>query len=189
MELFFLRRNQAGMDYTKHKLSRRARDFFHRLSDYLDTKLLFYGSIQRDDYVEGSSDIDVAVFCENPSSTMSKMEHFLKVPRRDFKKFVWRLYVVKDRVVYGHKFHYENAEEGVNAEFTIYDEKFKDDVLREHLGKIVLPFYCSWFLIFIKCLYYQMGILPKSWYNYLKKKTLSRGLGRPDDQFLVLDQL
>ena len=177
------------MEHTKHKLPKKTRQFFNQLNDYIDEKLLFFGSIQRDDYVPGKSDIDIAIFCENEYSTMNKMQHFLKVAKSQFKKIVWKLYIVKDRIVYGYKLHYKNPELDVDAEFSIYNNKFKDDVLKEHLGKMVLPFYCRWVLFIIKILYYHIGILPIKWYSYLKKKTLSRGLGRPDDQFLVISQL
>ena len=176
------------MEYTKHKLPKKQRQFFHKLSDYLDTKLHFYGSVQRDDFVSGRSDIDTAIFCDNEESMMTRLQHFLQVPKKSFKKVVWKLYIKKNRVVYGHKVQYENTDIGLRAEFSIFNEKFRDDILKEHLGKIVLPFYCTWFLHVLKFLFYTLGILPRKWYSYLKSKTLSRGLGRPDDLYLVLDK-
>jgi polyribonucleotide nucleotidyltransferase len=49
------------METTRNKLPDVIQVFFNKLSEYLDTKLLFYGSIQRSDYFPGSSDIDVDV--------------------------------------------------------------------------------------------------------------------------------
>ena len=49
------------METTKNKLSPETKQFFDKLSSYLDTKLYFYGSVQRDDYFDGKSDIDVDI--------------------------------------------------------------------------------------------------------------------------------
>ena len=60
--------------------------FFHNLSEYLETKMLYYGSIQRSDYVPGKSDIDVAIFTNNEKRVLLKMQHYLKVEKNDFKQ-------------------------------------------------------------------------------------------------------
>ena len=50
------------METTKNDLPPNTKKFFYNLSEYLDTKLLYYGSVQRSDYVPGKSDIDVIIF-------------------------------------------------------------------------------------------------------------------------------
>lgn len=70
------------METTKNQLSPYASKIFQRLSSYLDKKLLFFGSVQRDDYFPGSSDIDVDVFTDNVPSTISKNAAFFQ----SFKK-------------------------------------------------------------------------------------------------------
>ena len=76
------------MENTKNKLLPYESDFFDKLSNYLETPLYFYGSIQRDDYFPGKSDIDVDIFTENMHSTISKMQNFLNVDKNNFIKFV-----------------------------------------------------------------------------------------------------
>jgi predicted nucleotidyltransferase len=61
------------METTKNNLPENVKNFFNDLRKYLDTKLLFYGSVQRSDYFPESSDIDVDIFTDNVGSTMSKM--------------------------------------------------------------------------------------------------------------------
>ena len=79
------------METTNNKLPEKVERFFKELSEYLDTKLLYYGSVQRRDYFEGKSDIDVDIFTENPTSTVNKLQHFLDVPKKRFKNVIWRL--------------------------------------------------------------------------------------------------
>ena len=47
------------MEQIKNKLPEDVNIFLKQLSDYINTPLYFYGSIQRDDYFPGYSDIDV----------------------------------------------------------------------------------------------------------------------------------
>ena len=175
------------METTKNKLSDHELHFFKSLSEYLGTKFLFFGSVQRGDYFPGKSDIDVDIFTENEKSTIIKMQHFLKVPRNQFKKIYWKLNV-NGQVVKGRKIMYKNPTKNLCIEFSIYNEKYKEGVLKEHLQKTILPFYATWMLTLIKFLYYKLEILSKSWYNYMKNKILSLGIGLPEDLFIVLDE-
>ena len=100
------------METIKNKINDNNIQFFEELSEFLDTKLLFFGSVQRDDYFPGESDIDVDVFTDNENQTISKLQHFLHVKRSQFKKCVWRLNH-NNQVAYGHKIFYKNKEEGI----------------------------------------------------------------------------
>lgn len=175
------------METIKNKIPDNTITFFEELSEFLDTKLLFFGSVQRNDYFPGKSDIDVDIFTDNEGQTISKLQHFLHVKRGDFKKFVWRLNH-NNSIAYGNKIFYKNKEEEIFVEFSIYNEKYKKGILKEHLMKTELPFYASWLLIILKFLFYNLKILDKNTFSYLKKKILSVGIGLPDDQFVVLEQ-
>ena len=174
------------METTKNHLSPYASQIFNKLSKYLDKKLLFFGSVQRDDYFPGSSDIDVDIFTDNISSTISKMQHFFKVPKSHFKKFVYKLNR-SNCLADGYKIMYKEPENNFFAEFSIYDEKFKKDVLETHNGKTVLPFYASVLLIILKFLYYKLHIISDNLYKLSKKKILNTMIGWQDDEFVVLD--
>ena len=174
------------METIKNKIPDTTKQFFDELSEYLNTKLLFFGSVQRSDYFPGESDIDVDIFTDNENQTITKLQHFLHVKRKDFKKFVWRLNH-NNTIAYGHKIFYKNKEEGIFVEFSIYNEKYKPGILKEHLMKTELPFYASFLLIMLKFLYYNLKIVDKNTFTYWKKKILSVGIGLPDDQFVVLE--
>lgn len=172
------------METTKHKLPENISNFFKKLSKYLNTKILFYGSIQRDDYYPGKSDIDIDIFSENTESTITKLVQFLNIKKSKVKNVVWRLF--KGQMVYGYKVGYVNDEMKFQAEFSIYDEKYKAGVLEEHLKKISLPFYASFLLNIIKKLYYDCPILNIEVYKYLKKIIFGYCIGLPEDKFVVL---
>ena len=155
------------METTKNKLSPYEKDFFNKLSNYIDTKLYFYGSIQRDDYKPGYSDIDVDIFTENVNSTISKMQNVLNVSKEDFKKFVSKP-LKKQGIIHGYKLKYKEPENNFKTELSIYDTKYKDDILYEHGRKTNLPFIVSMLLIIIKFLYYNIEILPKKIYLIIK---------------------
>ena len=53
------------METTKNEMSPYAKQFFDKLSKYLDNKFYFYGSIQRLDYFPEYSDIDADLFTDN----------------------------------------------------------------------------------------------------------------------------
>jgi hypothetical protein len=174
------------METTRNKLPEKVEIFFKDLSDYLDTKLLYYGSVQRRDYFEGKSDIDVDIFTDNTDSIIIKLQHFLNISKNKFKKIVWRLNI-NNRVVYGNKIFYKSPSGDFQVEFSIYDEKYKKDILQEHLRKTVLPFYAIWMLTVLKILFYQMHFIDRKTFTYIKRKIMTLGIGLPDDDFVVLE--
>lgn len=173
------------METTRNKLTEDEKNFFLKLSNYLDTKLYFFGSIQRGDYFPNSSDIDVDIFTHNENSTIIQMMNFLDAKRSDFKKFVWKLNK-SNTLAYGYKFMYKNKENSFSVEFSIYNEKYKDVVLLEHGSRLVIPFYISWMLIILKYLYYNVGIIPKKYYYYLKNKVIDSVDGK-NAVFVVIE--
>jgi hypothetical protein len=175
------------METTKNNLPDKVKNFFNRLSDYLNTKLLYYGSVQRRDYFPGKSDIDVDIFTDNVNSTIIKMQHYLHVERKKFKKFVW-IVNHNHHFTTGYKIFYKDPNGNFSAEFSIYDEKYKEDILKEHLSKTVLPLHATCLLIILKFLYYKFGLMNHDYFKYLKRKILTIFIGKPDDMFIVLDQ-
>jgi predicted nucleotidyltransferase len=174
------------METTHNKISPYAKKFFDRLSQYLDTKLYFYGSVQRGDYFPNSSDIDVDIFTDNESSTILQMQNFLKVPPTEFKRIVYRLHRTNE-LVSGYKIKYKSQKNNFEVEFSIYNERFKKQVLEEHRFKTVLPWHVAWLLYILKFVYYKLFILPKSTYIFLKNLTLDHLVEGEASEFVVID--
>ena len=114
------------METTKNKLSPYETIFFNKLSNYLDTKLYFFGSIQRYDYFPGISDIDVDIFTDNVSRTISQIQNYLRIDKNSTTKFIYKVDKKNSeyKIINGHKIEYEDPENSLSVEFSIYDEKF-----------------------------------------------------------------
>ena len=173
------------METTKNIISEHNKIFFEKIKNYLDTKIYFFGSIQRDDYFPKTSDIDIALFTDNIKSTITKLQTFLNVDKSEFKSFVWRLNY-DNSLVKGYKILYKEPENELAVEISIYDEKYKHGILEEHNGKKDLPFYATYALIIIKYLFYTLNMLPKEWFVYFKNLILTKLVFIKEDDFVVL---
>jgi len=172
------------MDYTINKLSITQEQFLNNLSNYLDKKLYFYGSVQRQNFFY-ESDINIAIFTDNISSTLIKFSNFLQIKKTDIKKFVWKLNKT-NYVIHGYKYMYVDKENKFKFEFSIYNEKYKEDLLNEYKVKIYLPFYAIILLNIIKILYYKLEIISGKSYKYYKRFILSWMIWKEPDMFVVL---
>lgn len=173
------------METTYNTLSPYAQSFFTKLRNYLDKPIYFFGSVQRHDYFKDGSDIDVDIFTENPKSTCMHLQSFLKVEESDFKKMVWKINS-NGRMVSGHKIMYKELNNNLIVEFSIYNEKYKKDVLEEHNYKTNLPYPIVFMLIILKYFYYKLHILPDKYYTILKRFILNTIINTNED-FLVID--
>jgi len=174
------------METTKNEMDACSKKFFFKLGNYLDTQIYYFGSIQRDDYFPGKSDIDIDIFTDNTQSTIIKLQNFLGIEKYKFKRFVYKLHKTK-KMVYGHKVKYEDRFNNFFTEISIYDEKDKEAVLIEHNSKAILPFYVTWFLIILKIFYYKLGILSEETYSYLKKIIMNFMVEGEDVEFITTD--
>jgi predicted nucleotidyltransferase len=170
----------------KNKLTLEEDKLINGLSSYLDIPFYYYGSIQRDDYIKGKSDIDVAIFTDNEQSVIFKMQHYLKVDKEKFKKVLWKL-KQNNTITYGYKLKYEKDK--MNIEFAVYNEKSKKDIIEFQDNTILIPFYIKWILSLLKVLHYQLNILPSNYYMFLKRKVFSLGTNQGHEElFIVLKQ-
>ena len=171
------------METTKNEMPQYAKEFFFKLGMYLDTQIYYFGSVQRSDYFPTSSDIDVDLFSDNESSIIIKLQNFLGFEKYKFKKFVYKLHKTQ-KIVYGHKVKYDDPSNNFFTEMSIYNEKYKDDVLLEHNSKAILPFYVTILLIILKFIYYKLQILPEETYSYFKKIIMNYMVEGEDVEFV-----
>lgn len=174
------------METTKNEMDTYSKIFFLKLGNYLDTQIYYFGSIQRDDYFPGKSDIDIDLFTINESSTIIKLQDFLGIEKYKLKKFVYKLHKTK-KMVYGHKVKYTDPDNNFVTEISIYNEKDKDAVLLEHNSKAILPFYVLWLLIILKTFYYKLGILSEEIYNYFKILIMDFMVEGQDTEFIITE--
>ena len=158
-----------NLEKTQNKLSEKERSFLKELSEYLDTKLYFIGSVQRADFDNKYSDIDIVIFSENEGKTKSLIQHFLNIKKDKIKKVILKF--DKDvPMVYGYKIKYESADLENPLEFVIYNEKYKKPILKEHIIQLQRThFYIVWALIVLKFMYYKLNIIDYKTFNKLKR--------------------
>ena len=100
------------MENTKNKLSDYASFFLDQMSNSLDTKLYFYGSVQRYDYYDNQSDIDIDIFADNVSSMKYKLSNFLS-KYNDDKEVKFNYFILKtkyNKIIKGCKVSFKNKQ-------------------------------------------------------------------------------
>jgi predicted nucleotidyltransferase len=160
------------MDLTNKRLTQKQKIFFTNLSNYIDKPIYFYGSIQRPDYIPEKSDIDIDIFTDNETSTIQMLSNHLNIKVSEFKKIIYK---IKSTMVYGYKTKYEDVKNNINIELSIYNEKNKDIVLKDHESCKNLPFYITIVLYIIKVLFYNFKIISKKMYKRLKQFLMNPG--------------
>lgn len=174
------------METTKNKLPIGAKNFFDKLSNYLDTKIYYFGSIQRYDYFPKSSDIDVDIFTDNEEQTLNYIMNFLGLKKYEFKKFVYKLHKT-NKLVYGHKVKYKEPNNNFAVEISIYNENVKFEVLQEHNSKMNIPIYVLLLLLLLKILYYNLNMISKPYYKYLKGLVINYLVEGQDVEFVTVE--
>jgi len=173
------------MNKVRDTLPENVKKFFNRLSSYLDTELYFYGSVNRSDYIHGKSDIDIAIFTDNEESMITKLQHFLHVKRDTFSKVVWKL---EGKMLYGYKIKCDNHTDiNIKCEIAIYNEEYKEQLLKEMKSYNSVPFFLSIILTILKTFHYIIPVLSDKSYmfckNYFFDKIL---LNKKDNVFFVI---
>jgi predicted nucleotidyltransferase len=149
-----------------HKLNENQQYFFRKFSNYIGETLYFYGSITRFDYIPGKSDIDIAIFTHNLESAIHKICTFLDVPKSKFKKTILK---IKNKIVHGLKIAFQNEQEDINIEISIFEAKYKNLVKSEceyKNNKMTTPVILLFYII--KICYYVLGIITFEQYKKVK---------------------
>ena len=140
------------MEDIKERLGIEKYTFLKNMENYIENKLIFFGSIKRVDFFSENSDIDIVIITDNVNSTIRKLQSFLNIDDFKMRTIVQKL-PNKSSIVYGYKTNYVNENIGLEMEIIIYDEKYKNDVIY-HVNKINnFPFYITMPLIILKILF------------------------------------
>lgn len=160
------------IDEIQTRLTSNQSRFFENLSKYINYPIYFYGSIYRADYIPGKSDIDSVIFTDNESSTIEVICNFLNKKRSDIKKTVMK---INDKVVYGFKTQYNDAEHNIDTEISIYNEKHKDLVMQDYKLGQQLSLHITVLLYIIKYLFYNLKIISSKTYKRCKQFLMNPG--------------
>jgi hypothetical protein len=173
------------MNTMRSDFPQKTKDFFKRMENYLDTELIYYGSVNRPDYVHDKSDIDVAIFTDNEYSIMAKLQHFLHVKHNAFDKLIWKL---KGKMLYGYKIKCEKYID-IKCEIAIYNNEYKDVLLPEIKQYNSVPPLVAFLLFILKTMHYTFPIISQSDYAIYKRYVFNViMLNKKDTVFLLLKQ-
>ena len=158
------------METTRNEIPYKLKRFLDKMKTDLDTQFYYYGSVQRNDYIEGKSDIDISIFTDNETSMITRVAHFLKVQKNDFKKFIKR---TKTDVIYGYKVKYKTTEtndknELIKSEIAIYNTRFKNVAMDHYHKTINAPIFILSLLFILKHLYHTFHFISKERYKEIK---------------------
>jgi len=173
------------MEDIKNRLTERNYYFLKRFQEYIGTELLFFGSIKRCDFLFNYSDIDIAIITDNIEETIIKLKHFLNIDNRKMRKIIQK-FSKESNIVYGYKTNYYDNDNQLSLEIVIYDKKYKKLVLKSINNINNFPFYISYFLLFIKILYYNLNIIPKETFDFLKKNIIQKYLNQSSNNLIAI---
>ena len=155
------------MDDIKEKIGDDKYIFLQKLEDYIGSKLIFFGSIKRCDFIKENSDIDIAIISDNIDSTLKKLQNYLNLHDNKIRKIIQKI-PNKNSIIYGYKTNYDNECIDLSLEIIIYDEKYRKDLIT-HINKINnMPFYILLPLIILKFFYYKLNIISADCLKYFK---------------------
>ena len=172
------------MEDIKDKIGDEKYHFLKKLEDYIGSKLIFFGSIKRCDFMSENSDVDIAIISDNIDSTLKKLQNYLNLHDNKIRKIIQKI-PNKNNIVYGYKTNYDDTCLDLSLEIIIYDSKYRRDIMF-HINKINnLPFYILLPLIVLKILYYRLNIISKDLLNFFKVFLLHKHLNQELDENLI----
>jgi hypothetical protein len=169
------------METINNKIPEETKQILNKLSEYLDTKLYFFGSIQRADYYHYKSDIDIDIFTDNINTTLFKLQSFFNINKKEFNKVILRI-GFNNRVIYGYKLNIKLPNYQLKTEICIWNDKYKNEIIQAHKSKVYLTSFQSIMVYLLKLSYYYFYLFDKKTYSYLKKKIIDPN---KDDDFIV----
>ncbi len=154
------------ISHVAHKLTPEQLIFFLKLTNILNGRLQFFGSIARKDFTIGKSDVDVQIFSENSQSDLLILSHFLQENGVDF---ISRFVKFKPNQLYtisGFKYTIKNP---FKTDILVFDANNEDILTMQYKRAIVIPFVYLVLLKILKtCL--KINLISQETFVSLKRK-------------------
>lgn len=175
--------SMENIEKIKNNLTDYDYQFLTNLQRYIDTELIFFGSIKRCDFFIGKSDIDIAIITDNVESVKKKLQNYLNIGKSKIKKSMQKI-PNSNKLVYGYKINYDDEENNLYLEIIIYDEQYRSFIINNIEKTTNLPFYITIIYFILKVLTYSLPILSEDILKYCKnfvmnnylEQTLSKNL-------------
>jgi predicted nucleotidyltransferase len=156
------------MDDIKDRLGDYKYNFFTTLQNYIDSELLFFGSIKRFDFFPNSSDIDIIIITDNVDETIKRVRDYLQLNKTEIKKIYQRFSNNSVRLITGYKIKYTDPSNDCTFDLLIYDEKYREAVTQNIDDINNMALYMVAILYIMKYVYYRLKLMTNSMYLYLK---------------------
>jgi hypothetical protein len=101
--------------------------------------------------------------------------------RKIFQKFS-----NNNTIVYGYKTNYDDTDNNLSLEIVLYDIKYKKQVLNSIYSINNFPFYITYTLLIIKILFYNLNIISKDVFDFIKKIMIKKYLNQTDDNLIAI---
>ncbi len=166
------------------KLTKEQYGYLVELEQFINAKIYFYGSIEREDYFIGKSDLDIDIITPNIHSTLFKLRQFIGIPNHEVLHVKWKTYNPQEYNFECLKIKHNNGI--VNLEISIYDEKYRNKlkIVRDFKRNMLSPF-LVYSLIMIKFFYYHLNLLSNSQMKEIKRYVMNDLCGHKDEYFAV----
>ena len=165
------------MDDIKNRLTEYKYNFLSNMKEYLETEFIFYGSIKRLDYLENNSDIDIAILTDNPSSMLAKIKNYLNIKNTKIRK-IYQTFNNQPSLINGYKFTYKDDEHNWGFDVVIYDEIYRDIIIKDIYCINNLTLITTVILYILKILYYKLHVISQSKFLETKAKIFSLVLNK-----------
>ena len=158
-------------------------NFLEQIQESIGLNLNFYGSICRDDFFKGKSDIDIDILSPNVQSTLFKLRQILSIPNNEVIHVTWSC---TNPIKYKFeciKIKYKS--QAINLEISIYNIKYKDSLekVRRSKDSALSPLLIQ-LLIVVKFFYYRLNVLDTSQLRIIKRFIMNT-LGGHHDQYFA----
>ena len=173
-----------NIEQIKDKLSDYDYKFLTNLQRYIDTELIFFGSIQRCDFFMGKSDIDIAIITDNVESVKKKLQNYLNIGKSKIKRSMQRISTTEN-VIYGYKINYDDEVNHLYLEIIIYDEQYRNIIMNNIERTTNLPLFITVIYLILKFLTYYIPVLSSDCLKYCKNIVLNTYLKGPLDKNLI----
>jgi hypothetical protein len=154
------------------------------LESYLETRLYFYGSVQRNDFIQNNSDIDIDVFTEDKENMALNAYAFLSMSGIVSETKCLYMLQKNSIIVEGIKINYKHFTKPIQIELSIYNVQDQPNINNYHTSKINIPLHIRTPLYILKYAYYNWYIIPK-WMFKACKELLINSTGENNAQYIT----
>jgi hypothetical protein len=116
---------------------------------------------------------------------MNQLQHFLHVKRNAFDKVVWK---IDGKMIYGYKIKCEKYID-IKCEIAIYNNDFKQTILKEIKQYNSVPLFISILLFMLKTIHYTFPLISSKTYALYKRFIFNDlYMGKKNTVFFLLKQ-